>query len=148
MQGNFGQPTAACWEGLRKVCMHWILSTTICVFFVVWQCKEERIKKIIWKKQVAPYPVNCEVFQPSNHYLRCFGWRRVWVMWSVYPRRERRKRRTISTNDHRSVLRHTAMCKNGQTKIVCLEEKIWAPEFLYERAFYPRGKYGRPPFIC
>ena len=58
------------------------------------------------------------------------------------------KRRTISTNDHRSVLRHTAMCKNGQTKIVCLEEKIWAPEFLYERAFYPRGKYGRPPFIC
>ena len=69
-------------------------------------------------------------------------------VWSVYPRRERGKRRTISTNDHCSVLRHTAMCKNGQTKIVCLEEKIWAPEFLYERAFYPRGKYGRPPFIC
>ena len=38
--------------------------------------------------------------------------------------------------------------KNGQTKIVCLEEKIWAPQFLYERAFSPSGKYGRPPFIC
>lgn len=41
------------------------------------------------------------------------------------------------------LLHHAARCTNGQTKIVCRGEKIWAPEPLYERTFHPRGKYGK-----
>ena len=41
------------------------------------------------------------------------------------------------------LLRHAENCSNGQTKINCPGERVWAPDSLYERAFYPRGKFGR-----
>ena len=39
--------------------------------------------------------------------------------------------------------RQAERCTNGQAKIICTWNKVWAPKYLYERAFHPRGKYGR-----
>ena len=41
------------------------------------------------------------------------------------------------------LLYHATRCTNGQTKIVCRGEKIWAPESLYGRTFHTKGKYGK-----
>ena len=46
---------------------------------------------------------------------------------------------TKSTN----LLRHAQTCSKGQTKIHCDGRKVEAPDSLYERAFYPRGKFGK-----
>ena len=42
-----------------------------------------------------------------------------------------------------NLLRHAESCSNGQTKIKCPGERVWAQDSLYERAFYPRGKFGK-----
>ena len=40
------------------------------------------------------------------------------------------------------LLRHAESCTNGQTKIKCPGERIFAPQSLFERAFYPKGRFG------
>ena len=41
------------------------------------------------------------------------------------------------------LLRHAETCSNGQTKIKCPGERVCTPDSLYERAFYPIGKFGK-----
>ena len=40
------------------------------------------------------------------------------------------------------ILRHAVSCTKGQTKIKCPGERIFAPQSLFERVFYPKGKFG------
>lgn len=39
--------------------------------------------------------------------------------------------------------RQAERCTDGPAKIICPWNKVWAPKYFYERAFHPRGKYGR-----
>ena len=41
-----------------------------------------------------------------------------------------------------NLLRHAVTCSKGQTKIKCPGERIFAPQSWFERAFYPKGKFG------
>ena len=41
-----------------------------------------------------------------------------------------------------SLWRHAERCTNGQTKLECPGEKIFASESLFERLFFPEGKFG------
>ena len=41
-----------------------------------------------------------------------------------------------------SLLIHADRCTNGQTKIKCPGEKIFVHESLFERAFFPEGRFG------
>jgi len=41
-----------------------------------------------------------------------------------------------------NLLRHAATCSKGQTKINCPGERIFAPQSLFERAFYLKGNFG------
>jgi len=41
-----------------------------------------------------------------------------------------------------SLLRHAERCTKGQAKIKCPGEKLFDPESLFERAFFPKGRFG------
>ena len=99
--------------GPRRICMRWILSTTISVF----RCLEvhrgahkkndlritRRMAQDVFavnefqmqRWAFAAYPVNCKVFQPRDHCLRGDRWERLCVVWTVNSRggRGRRRRR-------------------------------------------------------
>ena len=45
-----------------------------------------------------------------------------------------------------SLLRHAERGTNGQTKLKCPGEKIFASESLFERLFFPEGKFGIKAF--
>ena len=43
----------------------------------------------------------------------------------------------------RDLSRQAERCTDGPAKIICPWNKVWALKYFYERAFHPRGKYGR-----